>query len=530
MSEPKKSIMENHDHDEHFKTLSSESDAPVVAIDATLDAAGGAPNPWGKGHVQLYMLCVIIYLCSTMNGYDGSLMGSINSIPEYQKYYGLGPEGTATTGIVFSIFQIGQMIGALFTWVCDWHGRKRVILVACFGIIASAIFTALAPTLSSFIGARFLLSYFSTIACAVAPLLLVEISPPLYRGTVAGTYNTLYYMGSIIATFTIYGANLHLSGDIKWRLPLWLQMICPGLVCLLGWMLPESPRWLISKGRHEEARAFIVKYHANGEANHPIVGLEMREIEVSLGVGKILKAKDYFDLRSLIKTQGRRYRVMLAVTMAWFGQFSGNNISSYYLPFMVQNVGITSLNMILLLNAIYAVTGWVAATIGARFHDIFGRRKMLMTSCAGLSICLAIVAATASEYERSGSVPASSASIAFIFIFGVVFAIAFTPMQPIYPAEVLGNDMRPNGMMLFQITSGAAGFVNTFAAPVALTNIRYWFYVFFVFWDIFELIFIYFFFVETRGRTLEELDEVFEYKNPRKASTRKGAVQDLSRA
>lgn len=65
---------------------------------------------------------------------------------------------------------------------------------------------------------------------------------------------------------------------------------------------------------------------------------------------------------------------------------------------------------------------------------------MLMSSCAGMAVCLAIVAGTAAEYERSGSVPASSASIAFIFVFGVVFAVAFTPMQPIYPAEVLSSE------------------------------------------------------------------------------------------
>ena len=75
----------------------------------------------------------------------------------------------------------------------------------------------------------------------------------------------------------------------------------------------------------------------------------------------------------------------------------------------------------------------------ARLHDVVGRRKMLMGSCLGMSIALAIVAATAAEYERSGSTPSSSASIAFIFIFGVIFAVGFTPMQPIYPAEVLAS-------------------------------------------------------------------------------------------
>ncbi|KAI1659160.1 hypothetical protein F4813DRAFT_387870 [Daldinia decipiens] len=68
------------------------------------------------------------------------------------------------------------------------------------------------------------------------------------------------------------------------------------------------------------------------------------------------------------------------------------------------------------------------------------------------------------------------------------------------------------------LTSGAAGFLNTFVGPIALRSIGYWFYVFFVFWDAFEIAFMYFFFVETKGMTLEELDAIFEAKNPRKAS------------
>ena len=129
-------------------------------------------------------------------------MGSINALPEYTEYYGLGKEGSSTTGLVFSIYQVGQMVGALFVWICDWRGRKITVVVSSFFVVCSAVFTALAPTLSACIGARFLISFFSTIACVAAPMLLVEIAPPLHRATVAGIYNTLYYMGSIIATFS----------------------------------------------------------------------------------------------------------------------------------------------------------------------------------------------------------------------------------------------------------------------------------------------------------------------------------------
>jgi len=231
--------------------------------------------------------------------------------------------------------------------------------------------------------------------------------------------------------------------------------------------------------------------------------------------------KNYYDIRSLFKTRARRYRMMLNISMSWFGQFSGNNVASYYLPLLIKNVGITDESTVLLLNAIYALTGWIAAGSGARFHDIVGRRKMLLGSTLGMALCLSIVAGTTAGYLHDPTnKPMSSASIAFIYIFGAVFAFAYTSMQPIYPGEVLSNDMRAKGMGISQLISGCAGFINTFAAPIALKNIGYWFYVFFVFWDLFEAAFIYVFFVETKGRTLEEMDAVFEAKNPVKASLR----------
>lgn len=179
------------------------------------------------------------------------------------------------------------------------------------------------------------------------------------------------------------------------------------------------------------------------------------------------------------------------------------------LPYLVANVGITSTNTQLLLNIIYAIGGWIPAIIGARLHDVVGRRKMMMSVAFGMAICLSIAAGTAAGYVQTGSKAASSASIAFIYVFGrsvftarldhsvfhepdltrfrdrpehatdtdhktcSVFALGYTSMQPIYPGEVLSNDMRAKGMGVSALVSGCAGFVNTFAAPVALRNVSW---------------------------------------------------------
>lgn len=123
------------------------------------------------------------------------------------------------------------------------------------------------------------------------------------------------------------------------------------------------------------------------------------------------------------------------------------SVASYYLPYLLENVGITDTNTKLLLNIIYAITGWIPAMIGARLHDVVGRRKLLLASTAGMAVCLAIAAGTAAGYVHTGSHASSSASIAFIYLFGSVFAIGFTSMQPIYPGEVLSNDMRAKGKL-----------------------------------------------------------------------------------
>jgi hypothetical protein len=127
-------------------------------------------------------------------------------------------------------------------------------------------------------------------------------------------------------------------------------MICPGTVALFIWFPPESPRWLVGESsvqnkpsaytltntpvgqeRFEEARSIVVKYHANGDATHPIVNLQMSEMSESMRNGGMMTWKSTFDIRNLFNTRARRYCLALCIAFSWFGQFSGNNIASYVL-------------------------------------------------------------------------------------------------------------------------------------------------------------------------------------------------------
>ena len=145
------------------------------------------------------MVCEAVsnmYFIDRVSGFDTSVMSSINALPNYTHYYDLPEKGAASTGIVFAIWQIGQMVGSLFTWLSDWRGRKFMIFFGAIGVLVGTAITATAPTLGAFIGGRFILAFFATLAHLGAIIYLVEMAPTRYRGTVAGLYNTFYYVVS----------------------------------------------------------------------------------------------------------------------------------------------------------------------------------------------------------------------------------------------------------------------------------------------------------------------------------------------
>jgi Na+/melibiose symporter-like transporter len=120
---------------------------------------------------------------------------------------------------------------------------------------------------------------------------------------------------------------------------------------------------------------------------------------------------------------------------------------------------------------------------------------------------------------------ASKAEIAFIFIFGFVISCGYTPLQALYPVEVLRYESRAKGMGFYNFWVNIASFYNTFVTGIAFTGAGWKYYFLFIFWDLFEFVFIYFLFVETKNRTLEELTEIFAAKNPVKFSLKRTEVE-----
>lgn len=363
-----------------------------------------------------------------------------------------------------------------------------------------------------FLGGRFILGFGVCFCCVSAPCYVSEMAHPAWRGTLTGLYNCTWYIGSIVASWVVYGCQ-NITSSIGFRIPIWCQLVSSVIVALGVWFLPESPRWLMAQDRVDEAIEVLATYHGEGDCDHPIVTLQVAEMRHQIAHDG--KAKRWWDYRELFNSHSARRRFICVAGMACFGQISGNSITSYYLPEMLGNAGITSKSTQLLLNGIYPVICLFAAVTGARATDKIGRRPLMIYSLIFCSIAFSIVTATSKmASEDASNANAANVTIAFIYLFGIVFSFGWTPLQSMYIAETLTTATRAKGTALGNFLSNVSSAVIQYSSGPAFANIRYYFYLVFVAWDLIETAVIYFYFPETKGRTLEELEEVFSAPNP----------------
>lgn len=486
-----------------------------AALGAALAEDPGV-GKWTRRAIQIYLITLVVCCCSGDSGFDGTVMSGINAMKQYQQYFGLTQSGSKTS-IVFGIYTIGSVCATIpAAYFPDKFGRRFSMWFGNLVLLTGALLTANAHSKSMFLAGRWLTGVGSGCAGASAKSYLAEIAPPQNRGAFLGFLNSFYYVGQMTATGMMVSTGKW-DSELSWRLPLYIQVVPAGLNVLFIFLCPESPRWLFTRGKKDEARKVLARLHSvDGDPKgiSPLINLEMAEIEEKVSLEGA--DKRWWDFRPLFRTAADRYRVYMVILIGAFGQLSGNNMVTYFLTILLANAGITSQNKQLTLNFVNSVTSYMGALTGSFVIDRFGRRKALLTATSIMVLILAITTALLSDDGQTKNATRSNAGISFIYLFMVVFSFGWTPMQALYPAEVLGYEVRAKGLAFLNIVSQVATCINTFGLPVALEKITWKVYLIFMLWDVFEVVIIYLFVVETRQLTLEEITEVFEQPNPRR--------------
>jgi hypothetical protein len=284
------------------------------------------------------------------------------------------------------------------------------------------------------------------------------------------------------------------------------------LQLLFIYFLPESPRWLIAHGRQSEARKILVKYHGGGDENSPLVEFEMREIETAITrEADTLSQNSWLDL---VRTPANRKRTLIAFIVGWFAQFNGAGIISYYLFLVLNTVGITEPSRQTLINGLLQVSNWLSAVFaGAMMVDRLGRRTIFLGATSAMCICYAILTGLTAGVNQTKNESMGIAAVSFIFIYFFFYACCWAPLLLAYTVEIFPYTLRSRGVSTMYVSTFVSLVVSNQINPIGIQALSWRYYIVFLCILAFLVVIIWFLFPETKGYSLEEINEVFEGNN-----------------
>ncbi|KAH9945447.1 general substrate transporter [Epithele typhae] len=489
-------------------------------------------GPWWKNSSirTLNLLLIIPLLTASINGLDSSLVNGLQILPAWTDYFN-HPNGK-TLGLISAAQVIGSILGLPFTpFSADIFGRRPTLFIGAVIMLLGVALQSAAFRIEMFIGARVLIGFGLTFALNAAPLLITELAYPTQRGKLTSMYNASWYFGSIVSAWTCFGAYEGAgTSPWSWRVPTLVQALGPVLQVFVVWMVPESPRFLVARGRESKAAAVLARYHSlTGDERDPLIQFEMAQIRHALKVEK--DAAHSTSFTTLFATPGNRKRMMIVVALAVFSQWSGNGLVSYYINLVLEGVGITDAGTKAAINGGLQVWNLMAAMSGALLVDKLGRRTLFIISNVGMLIDFGCWTLTTALFNSLEIKAAAKATIPFIFIFYFFYDIAYTPMLVAYTLEILPFSIRAKGFAVMNLVVSLTLAFNQFVNPWALDALGWYYYLVYCGWLIVELVFIVCYIIETKGRTLEETAALFDgEQQPHELMQTGGEAAHLSRA
>jgi sugar porter (SP) family MFS transporter len=417
---------------------------------------------------KVFTWSIIVALGGFLFGFDTAVISGVEK--HIQELFHLS---SFLHGFTISSALIGTVTGALISGrPADRYGRRPILFVIAALYVMTAVGSATANNVSSFIIFRFLGGIGVGASSVVAPMYIAEISPAKIRGRMTAMFQFNVIFGILIA----YVSNFLLreTGAEPWRWMLGVAGIPAFLFLVMLFIIPESPRFLIKIGQISTARAILEKIEIVS------VEKEIEDIKLSVSQSEVIK-KTLFS-RLYIKP------ISVAFLVAMFNQLSGlTNSDSMFQSILI---GVT--------NGIFTILGIILI-------DKVGRKKLLIVGSIGMSLCLGLVARTFYTQDFSGF-----GLLIYLLIYIMFFGFSTGAVIWVLIAEIFPNSVRGKGQSFGSFTHWFFAALITFIFPVVEKLSQFGVghaFMFFSIMMVVQVIVVWRYFPETKGRTLEELGE-----------------------
>jgi SP family arabinose:H+ symporter-like MFS transporter len=433
--------------------------------------------------VNAYLLrsTIVAALGGLLFGFDTAVISGATSALTNE--YALTP---AMLGLTVGAALCGTVIGSMFAGPpSDRYGRRGSLQALAILYIVTALGCALAWNWHSFLLFRFIGGLAIGGSSVIGPMYIAEVAPADKRGRLVGFFQFNVVAGILVAYLSNYLIGLANLGAAEWRWKLGVTGFPAALFFLMLITIPQSPRWLVRKGRLADARSVFTRI---GEPNPD---QEIQDVVASLGVENREKSEPLFQSRY-------RLPIFLAIAIGVFNQLSGINAILYYLNDIFAKAGFDKVSSDLQAVAI-GFTNLLFTMLGMSIIDKVGRKKLLLTGAVGTAACLGGVAAIfASGAHEEWLVWLLVGFIAF-------FAFSQGAVIWVYLSEVFPNLVRAKGQSLGSFTHWIMNALITVVFPTLAARSKPMPFVFFSVATVVQFIVILFFFPETKGITLEDM-------------------------